>query len=50
MAKDDKKIDEVDGVAREREGTRPDFSVPPPRKLPSTSGAKPRMSGLSTTM
>jgi len=32
MAKDDKKIDEVDGVAREREGTRPDFSVPPPRK------------------
>ncbi|KAF2684265.1 hypothetical protein K458DRAFT_417857 [Lentithecium fluviatile CBS 122367] len=32
MAKDDKKIEEVDGVAREREGTRPDFSVPPPRK------------------
>jgi hypothetical protein len=32
MAKDDKKIDEVDGIPREREGTRPDFSVPPPRK------------------
>lgn len=32
MAKDDKKIEEVDGVAREREGTRPDFSTPPQRK------------------
>lgn len=32
MVKDEKKIDEVDGVPREREGTRPDFSVPPPRK------------------
>jgi len=32
MAKDDKKIDEVDGVHRERDSTRPDFSIPPPRK------------------
>jgi hypothetical protein len=32
MAKGNKKIEEVDGVAPEREGTRPDFSVPPPRK------------------
>lgn len=32
MAKDDKPKDEVDGVPRERDGTRPDFSVPPPRK------------------
>ncbi|KAL1598610.1 hypothetical protein SLS60_007750 [Paraconiothyrium brasiliense] len=33
MVKDDKKItEEVDGVPREREGTRPDFSIPPPRK------------------
>lgn len=32
MAKDEKKIEEVDGVPRERDGTRPDFSIPPPRK------------------
>ncbi|EOA83725.1 hypothetical protein ACJQWK_01178 [Exserohilum turcicum] len=33
MAKDsNKKVDEVDGVPVERQGTRPDFSVPPPRK------------------
>jgi len=31
MAKDDKG-GEVDGVIREREGARPDFSTPPPRK------------------
>jgi fission process protein 1 len=30
MAKDDKKVEEVE---REREGTRPDFSIPPPRKV-----------------
>jgi hypothetical protein len=33
MAKDDnKKIVEVAGVPVERHGTRPDFSIPPPRK------------------
>ncbi|PVI04474.1 hypothetical protein DM02DRAFT_669080 [Periconia macrospinosa] len=32
MAKDDKGGEEVDGVIREREGKRPDFSTPPPRK------------------
>ncbi|CAN9079303.1 unnamed protein product [Alternaria alternata] len=33
MAKDDnKKIVEVDGVPVERQGTRPDFSIPPARK------------------
>ena len=33
MAKDsNKKIDEVDGVPIERQGARPDFSIPPPRK------------------
>lgn len=32
MAKDDKKIEEVDGVPREREGTRPDLSTLPARK------------------
>ncbi len=32
MAKQDKKIAEVDNVPGEREGPRPDFSVPPPRK------------------
>ena len=33
MAKDsNKKIDEVDGVPVERQGARPDFSIPPPRK------------------
>lgn len=30
MAKDDKS--EVDGVPHERQGARPDFSVPPARK------------------
>jgi fission process protein 1 len=32
MAKDDKRIEEVGGVPAERQGTRPDFSTPPPRK------------------
>lgn len=33
MAKDaNKKVEEVDGVPVERQGARPDFSVPPPRK------------------
>ncbi|RMZ73395.1 Mitochondrial 18kDa [Pyrenophora seminiperda CCB06] len=33
MAKDDtRKTGEVDGVPVERKGTRPDFSIPPPRK------------------
>lgn len=32
MAKDDKRIEEVEGVPPERQGTRPDFTVPPPRK------------------
>ncbi|KAK7182995.1 hypothetical protein DPSP01_006055 [Paraphaeosphaeria sporulosa] len=32
MANGDKKPDEVDGVARERQDARPDFSIPPPRK------------------
>ncbi|KAH6857362.1 hypothetical protein J4E91_006207 [Alternaria rosae] len=33
MAKDsNKKIEEVDGVPAERQGARPDFSIPPPRK------------------
>lgn len=33
MAKDsNKKIEEVDGVPIERQGARPDFSIPPPRK------------------
>jgi hypothetical protein len=33
MAKDsNKKIEEVDGVPVERQGARPDFSIPPPRK------------------
>lgn len=32
MAKDDKPVQEVNGVVPERQGTRPDFSVPPPRK------------------
>ncbi|KAF2181328.1 hypothetical protein K469DRAFT_713749 [Zopfia rhizophila CBS 207.26] len=32
MAKDDKKIDEVDSIPRERQGERPDFSKQPERK------------------
>lgn len=33
MAKDNnQKIEEIDGVPVERQGTRPDFSTPPPRK------------------
>jgi hypothetical protein len=33
MAKDaNKKVEEVNGVPVERQGTRPDFSIPPPRK------------------
>jgi hypothetical protein len=33
MAKDNNKsLEEVNGVPAERQGTRPDFSTPPPRK------------------
>jgi hypothetical protein len=33
MAKDNNKsVEEVNGVPAERQGTRPDFSTPPPRK------------------
>ncbi|KAJ4363009.1 hypothetical protein N0V83_010127 [Neocucurbitaria cava] len=32
MAKDDKRSEEVNGVSHAPQGTRPDFSVPPPRK------------------
>jgi fission process protein 1 len=32
MAKDNKTIEEVNGVPAERQGTRPDFSTPPLRK------------------
>jgi hypothetical protein len=32
MAKDNKSIEEINGVPAERQGTRPDFSTPPPRK------------------
>ena len=32
MAKDEKHSEEVNGVPQERQGTRPDFSVLPPRK------------------
>lgn len=32
MAKDNKSTDEVNGVLPERQGARPDFTVPPPRK------------------
>lgn len=32
MAKDDKRVAEVDGVPAERKAARPDFTVPPPRK------------------
>lgn len=31
MTKDDRRIEE-DDVPHERQGTRPDFSIPPPRK------------------
>lgn len=32
MAKDDKRSEEVNGASHAPQGTRPDFSVPPPRK------------------
>lgn len=32
MAKDDKNVENADGIPRERAGARPDFSIPPPRK------------------
>jgi len=32
MAKDDKRVQEANGVVPERDGARPDFTVSPPRK------------------